>query len=401
MSHTSCIVKVVNLTGKYEVIESSDTSRIAIGTFANSTHTASKAVDSTWIAQIRLTGKNSLKIDEISRFDISALSIVSSTATATVETIESESIIEESIESVIPVETTVIPEVIKPVSMILTSDMSQWSESDYYISPDAKMAFSMAYKMLQASPNESIKMEFTGGSGYGKTTIAERAAKYMGLDFVRIDCSTMRDTKDWFNYIEVHEKNGASITKYTTTEFSRAITRGNCIIVLDELNRVEANIHNSLFPLLDDSGKTTVNDIEFVVGPNVIFVATVNLGYQFGGIFGLDEALTNRFEFVINVGPMPFDQEIAVLEKRHNISYNDADQIVTLATTLRDNEFTCSTRDTLRIAKMVSAGMNLPHAFEFALVNRIPNNADSAPLRKALEDLINIKLGAPDRTYSF
>lgn len=272
-------------------------------------------------------------------------------------------------------------------------DILAWQSPDYYIAPKIRLGFQTAYNMLNRDPNRAVKMLLTGESGSGKTTLAEKIAKLLGLEYVRINCATMRDVTDWFGYAEVSNDNGTSVTSFDDTQFSRSITRGNCLIVLDEFNRVQPDLHNSLFPLLDDSQSTEVHNRVYTVGPNVLFVATINQGFEYNATFDIDLAMVNRFDFVLPTGKMPSEYEIPLLVNRIKINDFDATEIVRVANILRDSNLSCSTRETIRMARMVLNGLSVRQAFDFAVIERIPPTKEYEITRKNYLDLINAHLG--------
>lgn len=395
-------IKIVNTTGKFEIVESSCENSLPVGKQGNSTVVSgSDFLGKIKIISCHLTDKGSIKIDSISEPVIAPVTAapVIVPVISSVPTIPSVTVIE----TPEPVKTEPVNE--SPAlgtAMALNADIDLWQSPDYYISPDSRMAFDTAYKFLKSNPNVPAKLVMTGAPGYGKTTIAQRFAEFIGFHCYRLNCAAIRDTEEWYFDREVKSKittlpDGtfaiAPETVFTVTEFAQTIARGNCVVILDEFNRVESNIHNSLFPLLDDSAHTNLHHIDFRVGPNVIFVATINLGAKFAGTFLLDDALTNRFDIILPVKPMPYDHECAVLRARHSISDSDSEIIVRMAMLLRENEFDCPTRDTLKIARMVSVGLGIRHAFEYVIVSRIPDDSDYAPVKKTICDLINTQIG--------
>ena len=259
----------------------------------------------------------------------------------------------------------------------------------YHVSSEARLVFSAAYRMSQAKSERAVKMMMIGPSGYGKTTLPKLFAEIVGMDFLRMNCATIRDPEEWFGYREAID--GSTI--FIRTQFAKAIEKGNLVVVLDEFNRLEPWLHNTLFPLLDDDGKTVVHDEEFRIGPNVIVVGTMNTGHKYTGVFELDEALLNRFEFILEVGPLQHSEEVKVLRERTGVSASVAAEVVKMATALRNQDVVCSTRTTLLVGSMVSAGLSVRQAYECAVVRRIPSDSVGSSVRKSVVDLVNSQLG--------
>lgn len=259
----------------------------------------------------------------------------------------------------------------------------------YYISQEARLTFTTAKAMSDSRPARAVKIMMVGPSGYGKTTLPKVFAQVGGYAFMRMNCATVRDPEEWFGYREA--KDGSTV--FVRSQFAKALEKGHLVVVLDEFNRLEPWLHNTLFPLLDDDGATLVHDEKFTIGPNVIVVGTMNIGYKYTGVFELDEALLNRFEFLLEVGPMPHMEEVKVLRKRTAIDEERANVIVKTSNTLRQNDIVCSTRTSLLIANMVMAGMSIREGFESAVIRRIPSDSSGNNLRKSVVDLVNVAVG--------
>ena len=260
----------------------------------------------------------------------------------------------------------------------------------YFVSAEVRMSFTVAHSMSLANPSKPIRIMMVGPSGFGKTTIPMLFASVTGRRFYRMNCGSIRDPEEWFGYREARDSN----TVFIRSEFIKTVEAGNVVVVLDEFNRLEPWLHNTLFPLLDDAGRTVVHDEEFTIGPNVIFVGTINTGYRYTGTFELDEALSNRFDFLITVGPMPYEDEVNILKKRTGINATTAASIVKMANILRQREISCPTRSSLSIASMVKNGLTVREAFEYAIVHRIPSDDGSVSLKKTVLDLLVTQLGA-------
>jgi midasin (ATPase involved in ribosome maturation) len=261
--------------------------------------------------------------------------------------------------------------------------------SDFYISPEAKMVMTTAHQMSLANPGRAVKIMMVGPTGSGKTTLPKLLAQVTGRNFLRMNCATIRDPEEWFGFREA--KGGSTV--FIPSAFSEAIAKGNLVLVLDEFNRLEPWLHNTLYPLLDDDGFTVVHDQRFEIGSNVLVVATINQGYKYTGTFELDEALTNRFHFTLELGHIPHKEEVSVLVSRTGIEEDIAVSIVKTANTLRAENVSCSTSRSIEVARMVVSGLAVREAFEFAVIRRIPLDEVGGGQRKQAIDMVNNRHG--------
>ena len=272
------------------------------------------------------------------------------------------------------------------------------SFTGYYIAPEARMVFTALKKISDRNPKRAVKLMMVGPTGFGKTTLPELFAKAIDYDFYRMNCASIRDPEEWFGYREA--KDGSTL--FVESQLIKLLGKGRVVIVLDEFNRVEPWLHNTLYPLLDDGGKTVIHDQEFVVGENVIVVGTINLGYKYTGIFELDEALLRRFNLVYEVTPMPEVEERKVLVQRTGLDADVAKKLVRMANILRQSQIPCSTGTTLDIAYAIQAGMMPRDAFENVVVKRLAGESTSSnSQKKQALDLLNVeyhhyKPSAPD-----
>lgn len=259
----------------------------------------------------------------------------------------------------------------------------------YHINHDARLVFTTVKKMSDANPDTAVKVMMVGPSGCGKTTLPRLFAQVVGKGFLRMNCASVRDPEEWFGYREARDGS----TVFIRSPFIEAVEKGNLVVVLDEFNRLEPWLHNTLFPLLDDDGCTTIHGEEFRIGPGVIVVGTINSGYRYTGTFELDEALVNRFDFTLPVGFLPHAEEVKVLTERTGIAKTVADSLVKVGNQLRQHDIIFSTRSSLMTAAKVMGGMSLREAMEYTIIRRIPVESGSGNnLRKQAVDLVNVAL---------
>ena len=272
----------------------------------------------------------------------------------------------------------------------IDTETDKGKEQHFYVSEENAEIFGIAAIKLKSKPNQAVKLLIVGDSGYGKTSMAQRFAKKNNMNCVRMNCATVRDPEEWFGYRMAE----AGTISFMKSNFINKVEEGNCVVILDEFNRLEPWLTNSIFPLLDHDQKSNVFNQEFVVGPNVLWVATVNVGFQFAGTFQLDEAITNRFDMIARVGSIPSSEEEKVLVSATDVSESEARLIVSLANKIRNKslEVPVSIRTTIQIAELVAAGASIRSALQHTIVMRtsINNNEKS---QKILIDLINTEIG--------
>lgn len=270
-------------------------------------------------------------------------------------------------------------------------NVPEWVGS-HWLSQKERTMFAVCHNAL--TDGRHLNVFATGVSGYGKTEKFRVLGEYLGVPVIYVDCSIVLDTTEWFGYPEARDGE----TVFEETEFTQTIKRGNAVVILDEFNRVEPQLSNSLFPVLDHRRRTVVHNHEIVVGPGTIFCMTLNLGIQYAGTNVLDSALVNRSDMRIEVGPMPQRIEISLLEKKFpGLDGEEPASIVALVTELRKTvdklriDVDVSTRTSEKLANLVELGAPLADAVEFVVLNNAPIEH-----RKALLDAANlVVMGSP------
>lgn len=240
-----------------------------------------------------------------------------------------------------------------------------------------------------------------GASGYGKSSYAEAYAADRGMNFVDINCAAIGDPEEWFGFREA--ENGSTI--FVHNQMTEALKEGNVVINLDEANRIEAYIANTLLPILDHRRKTTVHRQEIVAGPRIVFTLTINEGAKFSGTFSMDQALKNRIDLGINVGPLESEIERQLLIRRYpKVTKHAAKWLVELCTRLRKAidddsiQIDVSTRTSLKMAAIMSLGGSFMEAVGFVIEelaepNEIKPIIDTA---KQVEIEMNRSFSHPD-----
>ena len=221
-----------------------------------------------------------------------------------------------------------------------------------------------------------VNTMMVGPSGTGKTELVLLACKKLGLECNVYDMGSMYDPVSGLLGVHRLQKGGESVFDYA--KFTQDIQKPG-VILLDELSRAPVTTNNILFPCLDSRRMLPVEmaggeDLRSIqVHPDCVFVATANVGAEYTGTMSLDRALVGRF-FPLELDYMPLDCEVKVLSKRCGIRQEDAENIASVAGTVRslygkqEISSTISTRETLAAARLVADGWTSLEAMELTFL---------------------------------
>lgn len=146
-----------------------------------------------------------------------------------------------------------------------------------------------------------------GVPGVAKTVTAKLLAKTMSVDFSRIQFTPDLMPSDIL---------GTSIFNIKTSEFE--FKKGplfSNIILIDEINRAPAKTQAALFEAMAER-QITMDGVEYAMEPPFLVFATQNPIEQ-EGTYRLPEAQLDRFLFKINVSYPSLEEEIQILESKH------------------------------------------------------------------------------------
>lgn len=234
----------------------------------------------------------------------------------------------------------------------------------------------------KSSKPENLRL--IGPAGCGKTSAGQWLAQETGKSLLIMDCSIIREPRDWFGFRTV--KDGA--IKWQDTNFVRQVTAGNCVIVLDELNRAPSAVLNGLMPLLDHRRSTWVEERGSAVtcGPNITFVATTNVGSRYIGASPVDLALADRFSRVIEVSYLDVTDETDLLCRRiSSLPRNSAEALTVIAATTRAKT---SGYEPISTRELLAAASDLAlygeHSLRYTLLSKITDHSKRASLATLL-----------------
>jgi len=266
--------------------------------------------------------------------------------------------------------------------------------STYYINDDVSNLFSYVEKQRK---NKTQKVLLKGPHGAGKTEMAMHYAAVNNLPMLIMDCANLREPRDWFGYKTIEK----SKIVWHESQFDKAISDGNIVILLDEINRVHPSILNTLLPLLDARGFTYLEEkgSNIIVGNGVVFFATMNEGAVYTGTTSIDVALKDRFPRVIEVKYLETDKEIELLVKRTGIDEEDAKNLVHIGNQIREKSsgisssfsHTMSTRQLIAAAEdFVDGGVD---SLTFTITNLFSPEGGTSSERASVLQLIQGKFG--------
>ena len=164
-----------------------------------------------------------------------------------------------------------------------------------------------------------------GVPGVAKTVTAKLLAKTMSVDFSRIQFTPDLMPSDIL---------GTSIFNVKTAEFE--FKKGplfSNIILIDEINRAPAKTQAALFEAMAER-QITMDGVEYEMQPPFLVFATQNPIEQ-EGTYRLPEAQLDRFLFKINVNYPSLEEEIRILESKHQQKTQHVERLVSSVLTAK------------------------------------------------------------------
>lgn len=157
-----------------------------------------------------------------------------------------------------------------------------------------------------------------GVPGVAKTVTAKLLAKTMNVDFSRIQFTPDLMPSDILGTSVFNVKN-------SEFEFKKGPLFSN-IILIDEINRAPAKTQAALFEAMAER-QITIDGQEFDMQPPFLVFATQNPVEQ-EGTYRLPEAQLDRFLFKINVDYPSLDEEVAILESKHQQKNTNVESMI-------------------------------------------------------------------------
>lgn len=270
-------------------------------------------------------------------------------------------------------------------------------DASHVINEELRTLFDSIHK---ASFNRPQNVRLSGPAGCGKTTTAMEFAARYGRPMLVMDCANIREPRDWFGYKTIDPKTGSVVWKKSL--FLRFVQVSGAVIVLDEINRVNPMVINTLLPLLDDRRATYLEeaDSKIKVGSNVVFFATTNEGREFTGTVSLDFANADRLSTLIEVNYLPEEEESKLLHARTKLDLDSCKKLCAVAATVRkkaasDSADSFSKGISTRILLNAAEKMHLsgPKTLRYTLLSHFSQEGGEQSERGQLFKLLTGKFG--------
>ncbi len=229
----------------------------------------------------------------------------------------------------------------------------------FFISQDNKTRLE---KIIGLRFKHPVNILVKGRHGMGKSELARQLAAANNMSYFPIPIGSLQETGQLMGH---HELIGGE-TKFMEGKFSKAVRTVNSLIHLEELNRPESpKALNDLFPILDDGRATEHEQLgEVKVAMGVVFVATLNEGFEYTGIDPLDAAMEDRFQ-IITLGYLPPQLETTLILTRTGLTGEQSTKLLQFVNKLRtdgQDPIHVSTRRILMMAELIQAGLDMRSA---------------------------------------
>lgn len=239
----------------------------------------------------------------------------------------------------------------------------------YFITAENK---ALVEAIMANRTSHPVNILIRGKHGLGKSELARQLAATYQMDYVPVPINLLQESGQLMGHDEFEDNQ----TKFIVSNFVKAVRTPNSLIHLEELNRPESpKALGELFPILDDSRMIIHDKIgEVKVAKGIVFIGTLNEGFEYTGVDPLDEALRDRFHY-IEVTYLPPHEEIDLIQMRTGLSGKLVKALIDLINSLRydgQDPIHVSTRRTLMMAELMKHGLPM----QLAIVNSIAIDKD-------------------------
>jgi hypothetical protein len=272
----------------------------------------------------------------------------------------------------------------------------------FYPKPDTTYIINKSieglFSILEASSKKCPQnVNLIGPHGCGKTELAIQFAARHKRPLLIMDCANLREARDWFGYKSARE----GTVFWHESQFVRAVQAGGHVILLDELNRANPNLLNTLMPILDARRFTYLEEKgdKIIVGPETVFFASMNEGAGYTGTSALDRAIRDRFPRAVELTYLAADDEIKLLVNRTGVNKDIATRLVQLANKIRQDAtgLSATLTESLSTRQLLAAAHDFAlggvDTLTFTITNHFSPDGDEDSERVKVQSIIQGKFG--------
>lgn len=278
---------------------------------------------------------------------------------------------------------------------------AELGEPFWYESEEDRQMFDW---FIEGHKNRTVEgnLIIMGPAGSGKTEGAVHSGERTGTPVHVINSASITSIEKWVGERGINDQG-----TYFKLSDVMEILRGTDprfppgVVVFDEITRLHATYHNVMFPLLDHQRRIWIPEMhDFLsVHPDVMVMATANIGGRFTGTYHMDHAMRERFHYAIERDFPPRDAEVQILTSKVGISETVAGVLVDIANKTRlrwrqgDLQLPISTRSLLAAAPIVRDGGTIARAFEVTALPMYSHEGDATSERSFVKGIISGKGG--------
>ena len=242
-------------------------------------------------------------------------------------------------------------------------------------------------KMIHSLIKGGKNVMLTGATGAGKTTYCFKIADELGMNCEVVNCGSTQDARtSLLGFFQLEDGN----TKFTPSNFIKAIQQKNTLIVLDELSRASDDAFNILFPILDHRREISIEEEngdsrKVKVAKGVRFVATANIGLEYSSTRTLDRALQDRF-MTFNLPYITGEQMVDFISDTHELTPQD-NKMVNVLSQVYDYSHTLfgkgkigtriSTRSVIDTISLIKDGFSVRDILDNAILSQYEQDSST------------------------
>lgn len=267
-------------------------------------------------------------------------------------------------------------------------------DSTYIINGHVEKLFTILEASSKKCPQN---VNLIGPHGCGKTELAIQFAARHGRPLLIMDCANLREARDWFGY----KSASAGTVFWQESQFVRAVQAGNHVILLDELNRANPNLLNTLMPILDARRFTYLEEKgdKIIVGPGTVFFASMNEGAGYTGTSALDRAIRDRFPRAVELTYLGEADEVKLLVNRTGVNKDIASRLVQMANKIRQDAtgLSATLTESLSTRQLLAASHDFVlggvDTLQFTITNHFSPEGEEDSERVKVQSIIQGKFG--------